>query len=170
MKALTIYQPWASLVIVGAKPYEFRKWSPRERGGAYAELIGQRIGIHASTRPISAREVAEIKRKLRAGGDLAAETCLHADKAEPVLREASKMTHNISLPFGALIGTAILGEPRNAMDIAAEFGLSWANDSDRRDHANYGWPMLEIERWDEPVACRGFQGFWNMPTPESVGL
>lgn len=26
MKALTIYQPWASLVMIGAKPHEFRGW------------------------------------------------------------------------------------------------------------------------------------------------
>lgn len=37
MKALTIWQPWASLIISGAKPYEFRGWRIPE------SLIGQRI-------------------------------------------------------------------------------------------------------------------------------
>jgi hypothetical protein len=171
MKALTIYQPWASLVIVGAKPYEFRGWSPRERGGAYADLIGQRVGIHSSTRKIDRNEVLAIKRSLTSGdAESIAETCLHADKAMPVLEEALKMTHNCSLPFGCLLGTAILGEPRNGYDIAEEFGVQSVNDSDRDEHANFGWPMLDIERWDEPVPMRGFQGFWNIPTPETLGL
>lgn len=171
MKALTIYQPWASLVMVGAKPFEFRGWSPRVRGPSYAALIGQRIVIHASARKIERIEVVAIKRALESGdADWIAETCLHADKAMPILEEALKMTNNIGLPFGCGLGTAILGEPRNGLDIAEEFGLPRVNDSDRNDHANFGWPMLDVEVWDEPVPMRGFQGFWNWPTPEGAGL
>lgn len=170
MKAITIYQPWASLIMAGAKPYEFRKWSPRERGGAYAALIGQRIGIHSSTRAIKRGEVDRIIIDLQTGGDNAAATCLHADKAMPILEEARRMTVNCGLPFGCVLGTAILGEPRSGYDIAEEFGLPHVNDSDRDEEANFGWPMLEIELWDEPLPMRGFQGFWNMHTPESVGL
>lgn len=32
MKALTIRQPYATLVMIGAKPYEFRTWSTKYRG------------------------------------------------------------------------------------------------------------------------------------------
>lgn len=41
MKALTIQQPWASLVIAGAKTYETRSWSTKHR----SELL-----IHAGAR------------------------------------------------------------------------------------------------------------------------
>lgn len=170
MKALTIYQPWASLIMAGAKPYEFRGWSPRRRGPSYAALIGQRIAIHSSTRRIDVQEVRAIIASLEAGGERAAETCLHADKALPVLHEALKMTSNCSLPFGAVLGTAILGEPRNGWDIAEDFGVQSVNDSDREEHANFGWPLTDIEVWDEPMTVRGFQGFWNMPSPAAVGL
>lgn len=171
MKALTIYQPWASLIMAGAKPYEFRGWSPRLRGPGYAALIGQRIVIHSSTRKIERIEVVAIKRALESGdAEWIAETCLHADKALPILEEALKMTHNISLAFGCGLGTAILGEPRNGLGIAEEFGLERVNDSDRDDHANFGWPLSDVEVWDEPVPMRGFQGFWNWPTPEGAGL
>lgn len=181
MKALTIYQPWASLVIVGAKPYEFRGWSPRERGGAYAALIGERIGIHASARKIAKREVQEIKADLLLGGERAAVRCLHADKALPILDKAlldyfdterglGSFDGHGDLPWSCLIGTAILGEPRNGTEIAEEFGLPRVNDSDRDEHANHGWPMLDVEMWDEPLPMKGFQGFWNIPTPEDLGL
>lgn len=47
MKALTIWQPWASLIVAGAKPFEFRGWSmPRS-------MIGQRIVIHAAARKVN---------------------------------------------------------------------------------------------------------------------
>lgn len=174
MKALTVYQPWASLIIVGAKPYEFRSWSPRARGGAYAALIGQRIIIHASTRLINRAEVQSLIMRLERGGDDAALTCLHADKAIPVLEKAMDrdmcLLGHGDLPWGVGIGSAILGEPRNGFDIAREFGATFVNDSDRHEQANFGWPMLEVEQWDMPVEARGLQGFWNWPTPESVGL
>lgn len=176
MKALTIYQPWASLVMAGAKPYEFRGWSPRERGGSYAGLIGQRIVIHASARKMVAKEVIKITHALLNGGEASAETCLHADKALPVLDRiltsiaTGKDDGHGDLPWSAGLGTAILGEPRNGFDIAEDFGLPRVNDSDRDEHANFGWPMIDIEVWDEPIPMRGFQGFWNWPTPEGIGL
>jgi hypothetical protein len=176
MKALTIYQPWASLIMAGAKPFEFRKWNPRERGGAFAKLIGQRVVIHASSRRIRSREMGYILDRINEGGDAAAGLCLHLDKAAPVLDAAYAMSlcdddgSGTWLRYGVGLGTAILGEPRNGVEVAGEFGLSWANDSDRQDHANFAWPMLDVEVWDTPLPMRGFQGFWNWPTPESAGL
>ena len=41
MKALTIWQPWATLIMAGAKPYEWRTWP------APKWIQGQRIVIHA---------------------------------------------------------------------------------------------------------------------------
>lgn len=178
MKALTIYQPWASLIMAGAKPFEFRGWNPRERGGSYAALIGQRIVIHASARKIDLGEVHALLDILKRGSDAwKAETCLHPDLAIPVLERAANRDHTVpcslkhgDLPRSAGLGTAVLGEPRNGFDIAEEFGVPRANDSDRDEHANWGWPMLDVEVWDEPVPMRGLQGFWNWPTPESVDL
>lgn len=46
MYALTIWQPWASLIAAGCKPYEWRGWRvPRN-------MIGRRIGIHAGARRV----------------------------------------------------------------------------------------------------------------------
>lgn len=171
MKALTIYQPWATLIMLGAKPYEFRSWSPRERGGAYAALIGQRIVIHASSRKMPHGEVQALLGHLRSSHpDEVAMQCLHPDKAIPLLERVIRDVRRDPLDLGAGLGTAILGEPRKGYDIAEEFGLPHVNDSDRDEDANFGWPMLDIEVWDEPVPMRGFQGFWNWPSPESIGL
>lgn len=175
MKALTVYQPWASLIVAGAKPYEFRGWNPREKGGAYAALIGQRIVIHASARPIERGVVGGMWEMQTLRAPIAKEMCLYRDKALPVLDAAMAMTMkgadgSLGLPMSAGIGTAILGEPRNGWDIAEEFGVPRANDSDRDEHANWGWPMLEVERWEEPIPMRGAQGFWNWPEGKDLPI
>jgi hypothetical protein len=42
--AITLWQPWATLIAIGAKPYETRSRRPPKR------LVGQRIAIHAAQR------------------------------------------------------------------------------------------------------------------------
>lgn len=166
MKALTIWQPWASLIIAGAKPYEFRSWRPP------ASIIGQRIVIHAAARKIDLAEVASLHSFLvmrdtcDSIAQVAAETCLHPEKAIPILNKAFED----GLPIACGIGTAIIGEPRIGTEIAKEFGVRHDNDSDRDEHANWGWPMLEIEAWEAPIPMKGKQGLWNWPTPEETAL
>lgn len=41
MKALTVKQPWATLIMLGLKPVENRSWRPP------SSLIGERFVIHA---------------------------------------------------------------------------------------------------------------------------
>ena len=167
MKALTIWQPWASLIVAGAKPYEFRGWrAPRS-------LIGQRIVIHAAARKIDREEACALWTVLMDRNDdehsrtAAAESCLIPDLALPILERAF-VDGREPLPMAAGIGTAIIGEPRLGTEIAEEFGIPRANDSDRDEHANWGWPMLEIEAWPEPIPMRGAQGFWNWPQPSEI--
>jgi ASCH domain. len=160
MKALTIWQPWASLIIAGAKPYEFRGWrAPRS-------IIGQRIVIHAAAKKLDRLETDTIMQVLhhRERWPISAgETCLKPEIAIPILQSALRG----QLPFAAGIGTAIVGEPRLGPEIAEEFGVPRANDSDRDEHANWGWPMLDIEPWADPIPCKGAQGLWNWPDATS---
>jgi len=155
MKALTIWQPWASLIIAGAKPFEFRGYrAPRA-------IIGQRIVIHAGKMSVARDEVSDMIGlfDLYPDAQETKEMCLHRDLAVPVLEDF--LAGN--LPMAAGIGTAVVGEPRSGLDIAADFGVARANDSSRDEHANWGWPMLEIEAWTDPVAARGMQGLWPWP-------
>jgi activating signal cointegrator 1 len=96
MKALSLTQPWASLVAIGAKQIETRSWSTRYRG---------RVAIHAAASfPVTARHLcvgppgfgrSPFREALRAGG-----------YKGPVLDG-----HRIStgdLPLGAVVATATL--------------------------------------------------------------
>src|SRR5574343_783805 len=79
MHALPIWQPWASLIIAGAKPYEFRSWP------APKWVQGQRIAIHAGARPPKRAEITELV--LRLNSLEAWSTALHRDIALPLLEK-----------------------------------------------------------------------------------
>jgi activating signal cointegrator 1 len=53
MKAITIYEPWASLILEGYKKYETRPWNTKHRGW---------IAIHASLRPMEEWNKLEMQR------------------------------------------------------------------------------------------------------------
>lgn len=145
MKALTIWQPWASLIMAGAKPWEWRGYpAPRSQ-------VGRRIVIHAGKRPVRMSEIAEILEQLRAG-----DSSLVREIAEPLLLRA----HATNWPLAAGLGTAALGEPV----AAAEWAQKHAGpgyDSSRIDHHMFGWPLTQIESFEHPVPMRGAQGFWT---------
>ncbi|MCG6115056.1 MAG: ASCH domain-containing protein [Mesorhizobium sp.] len=150
MKALTIWQPWASLIMAGAKPYEFRGWpAPRS-------LRGQRIAIHAGARPVRKAEVADLIMSLRSAE--AWTTALRPEIALPILERAYSRPG--ALPLASILGTAILGEPRRASEIVEEFGAR-LNDSDRDQHSNWAWPLTEIEPLEPFQPAKGAQGFWE---------
>jgi hypothetical protein len=148
MKALTIFQPWASLIMIGAKPVEFRRWDYRTRERA---LEGQRIVIHASARPIKPAEIADLINRCKAN-----DTSLIADKALPLLlriMDAHKCRGVVNL--SAALGTAILGKPRQVDR------LFQTPDSDRIDEHMWAWPLGDVRAFVAPIPMNGAQGFWN---------
>lgn len=142
MKALTLWQPWASLIAIGAKPFEFRRW-PAPRA-----LWGQRIAIHAGARPVRKSEVDELIDDMSTWGN-----GLDRDKTIDLL------TISISLPLSHVLCTALLGRPQPARQLC-EIGLLKA-DSDRVDEHVWGWPLTEIEPLMPPIPARGMQGLWE---------
>jgi hypothetical protein len=144
MKALTVWQPWASLIAWGMKPYEFRRWA------APASMIGQRIAIHAGARKLRIDEVYGLVLDLQRGEKGAA---LRAE-AMPLLRQV--LDGQVTLPHSHILCTVTLGRPIRATELPAE----WA-DSERADHHVFGWPMLDIEPLTPPEPATGAQGFWH---------
>lgn len=158
MKALTIWQPWASLIMVGAKPYEFR-------GKSYLAYMGhpspgERIVIHAGARPVKPVEIGDLIWRL---GNEADTTGLVVDRARALLDRVAAAYKCRLLPLGAGLGTAIIGKPINAGQIfgaAYEHVATMPMDSDRGEF-NWAWPLTDIRAFPVPVPCRGLQGFWN---------
>lgn len=89
MKALTLHQPWASLIALRVKTIETRSWPAPE------PLIGQHLAIHAAKRePVIAEQIGEwyTGRADNAAGS-------------PVIYGP---TSDIELPLGAIVATARL--------------------------------------------------------------
>ena len=145
MKALTIWQPWATLIAEGCKPYEFRKWiAPRA-------MVGQRIAIHAGARTVKKDEVKGLILQLQAEGSLGT-----ALDVEPSLALLERVLAGMALPMSAVVCTGVLGTPIRGVDIPGQ-----PQDSDRLDHHVWGWPITEIRRLEPPAPAKGLQGFWD---------
>lgn len=151
MKALTIWQPWASLIIIGAKPFEWRRW----RAPEYA--TGKVIVIHAGSRRVVMSEVEDLIFDLQTENNA---NGLDTAPALELLQDVFK--GRITLPTAAGLGTARLGTARLASDIVND-GWPGFTDSDRVDEAVWGWPLTNIQPWPEPIPMKGHQGFWNWP-------
>ncbi|MCD8563223.1 MAG: hypothetical protein LRY54_04130 [Alphaproteobacteria bacterium] len=139
--ALTVWQPYASLIIKGHKPYEFRNY--RMRG----KMIGRRIAIHAGLRKASEMDIADLQTMLGRG---------HGWEYAGLRESAAAFFDDPTpWPFGAVLGTAVIGPSLTPESVRATFGgdgpaslRSWA------------WPLTEIVEFDQPIPAKGAQGFW----------
>lgn len=151
MRALTAQQPFASLIIAGAKPFEFRTQRPP------AALIGQRIVIHASARAIRLPIATDLFLSVR---DQALSSIITATldpaTALPILARAWEPAGE-PLPLSAGLGTVIIGHPRLAHEVAQDPGHPLADN----EQDLWAWPMLSPQRWTLPVPASGAEGFWR---------
>nr|WP_294566958.1 ASCH domain-containing protein [uncultured Rhodopila sp.] len=153
--ALTIWQPWATLIAEGLKPYEFRGWA------APAALVGQRIAIHAGARPVRKAEVRDLLLRLHS----------LSWRESGLVREGSLVLLDLVLtapgllPLSSVLCTAVLGQPIRDNDLAERLGLPAVNDSDRSEHSSWGWPLTDIVRLEPFVPAKGAQGFWQWTPP-----
>lgn len=148
---ITLWQPWATLVAAGAKPFEFRAWPAPQR------LWGRRVAVHAGVRKVSVAEVRALLVKLHSVSWR--ETGLIRDPAIAVLEQAKQEPRY--LPLGAVVCLATLGQPIRDAGLAAALGVEWVNDSDRDEHSNWGWPLRDVARLEPYVPAKGAQGWWT---------
>lgn len=173
MRALTLWQPWASLIAIGAKPWEFRSWRPP------AALVGRRLAIHAAARPMKVEELVAMIAGLRGHprferpaliGEIALPFLLKALeglRAGPATKgELFDAPPALRLPLSAIVCTAKLGEPRHGLDCAQEMGLPVDRRVEAHAQFNLGWPMLDVRPLAPPLPCRGAQGLWDAPFSE----
>ncbi len=129
MKALTVRQPWASLIVLGIKTIETRSWK------LPAAMVGQRIAIHAgAARPTSAsaQDVGDWQvnpdgrngfsvrhwpsaRKLGVGRNL---ICTLYPELAADEKESRGVYHR--LPLGAILGYVTLGEDLPITDVRSD--------------------------------------------------
>lgn len=135
MKALSLTQPWATLVAVGEKKLETRSWPTYYRGP---------LLIHASK-----------------GFPLGARTICHRAPFCYALARAGYL-HPKELPLGAIVGIVTLTGCTSTTD--ALEGIS-AEEHAFGDYGpgRFAWRLTEALRFNEPIPCKGALGLWKVP-------
>ena len=144
MKALTILQPWASLIACGAKKIETRGWATKYRGPIAIHAAKDRDKKGERIRHIVARaeQYGVVIPKMEFGAVIAT-----ADLVDCVLVDGD----NVSVAYHIVNGKWLAnGDYVEGKEL--EFG----------DYTlgRYAW-LLENVRPITPVLARGQQGLWN---------
>lgn len=140
MKALSLTQPWATLVAIGAKRIETRSWSTTYRGP---------IAIHAAKGfPGVAKRFCEVGIVRRALGF----------SSDADVREILK-----TLPLGCMIATANLVRCVPSDSIRAHVNPFTIQEECFGDYSprRFGFLLDNIIKLPEPVPARGALGLWE---------
>lgn len=167
MMAITLWQPWASLLASGIKPSETRDWAPPRY------LWGERIAIHAAKRPISPRDAATWPMELHVaiarwrdqGGT---EMPYGAVLATPRLVECGRVQGQTWLRSQVPEMDGRYAECRLGLGVPTR--LVRVDGLGDYSKGRWVWFFDDFEAFDEPIEARGYQKLWNWEPPESEGL
>lgn len=150
MKVISILQPWATLVAIGAKKIETRSWNTNYRGP---------ILIHAS-----ARFDKEQERLAFEWSQLLKDSRVYHCHRGAIIGKAE------------LVATSILCPPYH--DETAPFGIYYQEHGAAfteqelafGDYSpgRYGWLMADPIQFDEPVIAKGRLGLWEFNNLDKI--
>lgn len=137
MKALSLTQPWATLVAIGAKKIETRSWRTSYRGP---------LAIHAAKGfPARARDLYDTNSRIR-----------YALQADHKVRVADSA---LVLPRGAIVATCCLLDcvPVEQIDLTY-LERSFGDYTPGR----WGWLLADIKPLKTPIPAKGALGLWTI--------
>lgn len=135
--AISLWQPWASLIALGLKPFEFRGWVPPHR------FMNRPVAIHA------AKKMEPKKVLLKLLDDY------EGTAAIPVIGAALYD----ELPLGAILCTATIVGHRLAD------GLVEPLTGETLHGGGFAWRLDKIKAYPQPIPATGSQGFWWWTPP-----
>ena len=145
MKAITIKQPYASLIVEGIKDIENRTWKTNYRG---------RILIHAGK--------DNLIKNLKYGDDI---TCLNNKQLEYITNNKHNDIINKELITGAIIGSVeIVDCVINHPSIWAEKGESiYIGEYGHNENYKpiYNWVLANPIKFNEPIPMKGKLSLWE---------
>jgi len=159
MKAFTLWQPWASLAVLGLKGSEFRGYP------LPAWMRGRHCAIHAAARDWR-REAEELLADLETGSRGFGLT-LDVPRAIAFLRSA--MAGEVEIPRAAVIGSVIFADSVHASLMPFMDGASPELRRDVAERGNYGWRIKDPQPFTPCVPASGQRGFWNWRRPSTAG-
>ncbi|TDL50918.1 2-oxoglutarate dehydrogenase E1 [Paenibacillus dendritiformis] len=144
MKAITIIQPWATLIALEEKGLETRSWATKYRG---------ELAIHAGKQiDRGACEQEPIKSTLAKHGYTADNLPTGAVLAIANLWECWKIGSDYE--SGELILYVKSGRMAKQVSMKEE-AFGWY------EEGRYAWEMADIRQLPKPIPAKGQQGLWN---------
>ncbi|MFD5020054.1 ASCH domain-containing protein [Paenibacillus sp. NPDC058367] len=145
MKAITIVQPWATLIALGEKHFETRSWATKHRG-ELAIHAGKKIDKDACDQPeIRAALVRHgyTADNLPTGAVLA--TC-NLEDIYLINHHAEHMRLATSINEQGLIDEVFEGD---------EYAFGWY------EEGRFAWKLSTLRKLPTPIPAKGQQGLWN---------
>ena len=133
MKALTLYDPWATLVVLGKKQYESRSWGTKYRGP---------LAIHVST---------AIRRWME---ELYDQEPFRSALVGHRFSESGCIIGTVEL-----LGCFKIGVLVNSVDFLTAKERAFGDYTPER----WAWSLGSWKRLANPIPCRGRQRLWNVP-------
>lgn len=138
MKAITIKQPWATLIALGEKQFETRSWKTRHRG---------KIAIHA--------------------GKSIDMDAFHYEEIQTILNKHG-IYKKEDLPFGSVIATADLTDCLQVMKDNFDSAETDKDFIDEKEYplgdfseGRYAWKLENVEVLDNPIPAKGQLSLWE---------
>jgi len=135
MRCITLWQPWATLIAIGAKQFETRSWAVSFR---------DQLAIHAAKRPADARELNPAIVSALAGVGI---------------------VNLQQLTYGCVVCTVNLIDCLRTEDAIAQGLISDAERAfgDYRP-GRFAWQLSDVQPVDN-MPARGGQGLWHWQPP-----
>ena len=154
MYALTLWQPWATLIAEGVKVFETRSWKPPKA------LIGQRIAIHAAKKKPTRAEI---------------------DNYTPTIRREMEKLHSFKnwweiIPYGAIVATTTITDFFYVQEVVDAFVRVKGLRTDETHKSTpgyldidmfgdyspgrYAWRLWDVSKVTEPIPVKGERGLW----------
>jgi activating signal cointegrator 1 len=150
MKAISLWQPWASFIAAGIKPFETRDWPPPKW------MVGQTIAIHAAKKP--------------ANGDLREWAAKHGCTDLPLGAIVCTARLHGAYQCGFTTGrhVSVIDERTNSVrsfpPALTKGGIAHDEFGDYSTD-RWAWLLTDIDHFEKPIVARGSQGFWNWEPP-----
>jgi hypothetical protein len=146
MKAITIHQPWASLIAVGAKRFETRSWPTMHRGP---------LAIHAGK---------QVDREICQQEPFRSVLAKHGYTADNLPTGAIVAVGNLNMCYkvvgvnetndrAVFFGSLVINAHRGVEGDEVAFGNYLPN--------RYAWELTDVQQLPAPIPVKGQQGLWN---------
>lgn len=155
MKALTLTQPWATLIACGAKRIETRSWSTTYRG---------QIAIHAAKGlgPVGG------KRGLQEQCAVPAFESALGEWFERFGAMRSAERAGWVMPLGAIVALAVLADVRRIdtklrAEVLAQTITPNEIEFGNYDSGRFAWYLEDVLYLEQPIECNGALSLWELP-------